>query len=452
MKLLVVAKQAGVPFAGEIVEAYNYAMSLPLISAVLIFILGGSNRHAYKIAAAQNHPPLRDYWNPQIEKRCQKPIPVPAPNGDDVKPFPYTKSGVRGTPQHTPFTDFENAIFANERGSLFDQVINGGSRGFHLRFKTGNKTNAGARDLFHIERISPSIVFCMTECFKLIFCFLCSFCGCSGSKGEATASDSVKVESDDRSKVLGYVRKTKQLVKGCYGDAYANRFNKRAKPIYDIIDADENILYTVYVPIRGYVFGKSIPGLSCFLKTVFGAEYTAYADMDYLAIVKGARPTEKEDKEYRHCNTFKADVGWNIMLTPKNEKFIDTCLGSTKSCLKWLCIPDAIFDVISAMASLIRTIPIDNWTQVPHPGKNFLRGALPCTHGMSASRTFFPPGIPMEHRALITAFTIKADIEKIHMTLGDNVAEDEEVEFGHGAVLGDVELGAAKVVEDVSPS
>lgn len=367
MKICIVLKQAGVPYAGQIVQVYDYLMKLPLVSAVLVFILGGSNRHAYKVSAAAKHPKLRDYWNPMHGNLCQKAALVPSPTGDDMTPFPYTKVGVRGTPEHHPFSDFDNAIFANERGSLFDQIINGGSRGFRLRFKTGNKMNTGARDLFHIVRATPSIIYFVVDLLKLVLCFVCTLC--SGSKGKTPAADGVQVESADRSKILGYVRKTTQLTRS---DSFANRFNKRSKPVYDILDANENILYTVYIPIRPYRFGKSIPGLMSFLDQLGTSccccsslvGLLAYADMDYFAIVKGERPKDKMDNDFKFCKTFNRDVGWNVRLTPKNEQFIDTCLGRAKCVLKLCCVPDSFFNVLNAMATLFRTFPVDHWTQV----------------------------------------------------------------------------------------
>lgn len=61
----------------------------------------------------------------------------------------------------------------------------------------------------------------------------------------------------------------------------------------------------------------------------------------------------------------------------------------------------------------------------------------------------------MEHRVLITAFTIQADIDKAYMTLGDNVAVDEAVDF-QGVDEDDVEadIGASTdvVTKQAEPS
>ena len=54
----------------------------------------------------------------------------------------------------------------------------------------------------------------------------------------------------DNKTVLGSVRASEQM--SCWETFCETRFNKRAKPMYDILDTDGTIIYTVYVPIRRY--------------------------------------------------------------------------------------------------------------------------------------------------------------------------------------------------------
>lgn len=158
MAILVFMKHLGVPAAGQMVDAYHELLELPLAGALLKFCFGASARHAYKIAGAYKHPELELYWKakPSLCQRVCQNIKNPDPPYNT--PFPAVEYNSRGTPEHLPFTDFDNAISANERGALWDSICNGGARGFKARFKTGTRHQKGTT-LFDVRREPASSLF-----------------------------------------------------------------------------------------------------------------------------------------------------------------------------------------------------------------------------------------------------------------------------------------------------
>lgn len=188
---------------------------------------------------------------------------------------------------------------------------------------------------------------------------------------------------------------------------FRNRFNKTAKPVYDILDTAGNIIYTIFVPITKYKF------MFCCCD--------AYADEDYLTICPG--PLDEATDRYR--GTDNRDItGWMVALTPKYAKIVDACLSRCKlialcftllSCGSTVCT-DAM-KMVDSFVSLLRTCPIDHLSQVPHPGRENLRCTTPCSHGMSAMRTAFPAGATERDRKLLIAAGIQIDMEFFFHTL-----------------------------------
>lgn len=185
-------------------------------------------RHSYKIAGAADsqHPPLQDFYRPWL--KCEKP--------PDMFPFPQHVNGRRGTPEFAPFSDFPSAIVGNERGPWYEPPFLGNDRTFKIRFKTGE----GGATLFHVRRDGVAY-----EC-------LASVCN-PALRAEPW---NVDIYDDDGITKLGSIRPSTQWLRGerLFGQGAAQGgkcltcFPYRSEPIYDIVDSQGRILFTVLRP------------------------------------------------------------------------------------------------------------------------------------------------------------------------------------------------------------
>lgn len=143
-------KDVGVPMAGQI----NYVLSMviqddPPMGPILKCITGNMTRHAYKISGLTEHPALEDYWHPKPACYEGKGTIISPPIEDGI-PFPFVEHGQRGTPEHHPFTDFDNALVGNERGDPCDLFFRNEARSFNITFKTGSRTQREGRNVFKV--------------------------------------------------------------------------------------------------------------------------------------------------------------------------------------------------------------------------------------------------------------------------------------------------------------
>jgi len=119
-------------------------------------------------------------------------------------------------------------------------------------------------------------------------------------------------------------------------------------------------------------------------------------------------------------------VGWFIELRPKNEHFIDDCYESARKCFKIMAfltlgatfLLQQLLKILEACLALLRTCPIDDLTQVPHPGKADLRMTTPCSHGLTAQRIRFPDGITEDDKKLIMAAGVTISMNSYFLSLG----------------------------------
>lgn len=388
------------------VQAWNSLLGTPVLGGLLLTMLGGNSRIGYKIGGATEAPPLSDYWHPlQPGQGCKNGEPYKKESEAD---FPWVEHGVRGTPENTPFTDFSNAIFANERGNDADLCMNAGARGMRMRFKTGNSNQANAQTLFEIRR-EPPFTLCGAIWFITVgvFCWalgkICPCCGCGAEPVEA--KDSFEVYGSDRKTRLGFVQQTKQL-KTCEL-LFRNRFKKAALPVYDICDTEGTVVYTAMIPIKEYKFLGMCQ---------------AWSDEKHMVFIKG-----KRDMEDIYSGSNEPNLGWMVRLDPYHAKTIDHCLARCSGCMSCLsnitCGMIGIFmqaaKIFDKFIVFMRTCPIDNLTQVPNPGSAHLRKSndLPCTHALRASRMKFPEGVSDQDRILLIALMIQADAECRLLTL-----------------------------------
>jgi len=306
---------------------------------------------------------------------------------------------MRGTPVNDPFTDFENPIFANDRGGVIDLLANGRQRGFNLKFKSGNHEQPGAEVLFQMSRATN-------------FCKV--FCEAIGCSRFAPKDQGLSVfGADKKAGKIGSVRHSKQA--SFCEKLFRNRFNKRAKPLYDVLDAEGSIAYTIMVPLDK---GAPFLGLSCLPMS--------YGDEDFLAVVVGPRTEE------RFGGAEREGTGWAVALQPRYAKTIDNCLNKLRRtlglCNKLTC--GALSTCMEAMTIIdkfcvfFKTLPVDNVTQVPHPGRGRLRCTFPCTRALTATRVCMPKaagdtesGDKKAHCALVTAAIILMDLEGVMETL-----------------------------------
>ncbi|EGD75486.1 hypothetical protein PTSG_06560 [Salpingoeca rosetta] len=394
--LFVVLKDVGVPFGAQLVLLWHSIVEMDIVGPLLKAALGASSRISYKVTGAYEamHPPLDTFWkkgkDTSLCSLCGfnppcKSLRWPADEAPEQFPFPWRVGGLRGTPEHRPFTDFENAIMANERGWWLGLVMHGNKRGFRLRFKTGKQANGGT-SLFWVRRQGRSPL------------ALCPVIGCLFNDNGA-ASRGLKVCAEDGKTIIGRVLPSKQG--SACGSLFANRFTRRAQPLYDVVDANDAVLFTVHIPVEEYKF------LGCI---------KAYAQMKHLAIVRGPLPPGD-----RFGGATDPDSGWIIPLEPKYAACIESCLSACDGVRRvFQCITFGVFELIErvfrlfeAFIGLIRTCPIDDWTQVPHPGRSELRMTTPCSHAMTASRTRFPKNITEEEHMLLIAAGIAVDMEDV---------------------------------------
>jgi hypothetical protein len=177
-----------------------------------------------------------------------------------------------------------------------DNIFNVRKRNFRMKFKTGNTPKQeGASDLFTARRAKG----------------LCSM------KADINV---LKGKSNDKGGMLGHVRNTTQV--GWCEKVFRNRFNKKAQPLYDVVDSKGDIAYTVLLPVEEY--------------KLFGCLCTVAKDMDYLAIVKGPR-----NEETRFGGAELKTSGWVVPVEPRYAKTIEVCIAKANSCLS--CVNYATF-------------------------------------------------------------------------------------------------------------
>ena len=399
VEFLEIFSDMGVPLAGQFVLIMRMLLiDSPPLGPLLQVALGAVARHSYKLAALDQHPALRDYWDPkpsclQRTLCCVKSLDAPLPQ-DQV--FPFVEHGLRGTPEHVPITSFENALVANERGDPLDLLFRGEARSFRATFKTGNRRKDGGKSIFTVVRkavnsLCSLICYCIAGmCIKT--CAPC--CSCCCSNNEAEAAESTQIYGADGVTYVGQVRQSKQTT--FWERLFRTRFNKSAKPVYDILDATGNIIYTIVVPIRRYRF------LYCLCD--------AYADDDCLAIVPGPR------QEGRYLGAEMENygaVGWIVQLTPYWKRFVDRFLAGLGQ-MAFMC---GLLKVAEKAITLCQTCPVDNCTQVPNPGRHNLRCSTPCSHTLAAYRVCLPAGATEDHYRLISAAVVQIDMENKFLAL-----------------------------------
>lgn len=232
---------------------------------------------------------------------------------------------------------------ANERGNFLDLLLTGEARGYRMKFKTG-KQQFGGESIFHVQRNAINI------CFGI--CQMAVSCLTLGGAGELNNGNEVQVLAADGTTPLGSIIKSKQCSHCC---SFArNRFNAKAKPAYDILDAQGEIRFSIVVPVFQDKF------LHCI---------TAYYELEHLAIVPG--PLTEE----RNRGAEQEGVGWVLELRPKNEHLIDDCYAAAEKLFKVLAfltlgltlLLKQILKVIEAFLALLRTCPINDLTQVRRP-------------------------------------------------------------------------------------
>jgi len=271
---------------------------------------------------------------------CGKFTLAKAKEAPEAFPFPQRAGRLRGTPEHHPITDFENTIYADERGKFIDLMVAGDARGYGLVFKTG-KQQFGGEAMFQVRRSTTNL--CLGLC-KLVVACLTMGKACSFKNGKA-----VEVLDADGETLLGSIVKSSQNSKCSF--LTRNRFNAKAKAAYDILDADGDIRYSVVVPVFRGKF------LHCI---------TAFYDYPHLVIVPGPLTDE------RNRGAEEEGSGWVVELRPKNEHFIDKCYKSASRFFKVLACLTAglslllkqLLRILETFIALLRTCPINDLTQV----------------------------------------------------------------------------------------
>lgn len=141
-----------------------------------------------------------------------------------------------------------------------------------FQFKTG-LNRFGGESMFHVQRASNNI------CLGLAKVLLgCATLGGASSVGN---SNPIKVLQGVNKSPLGSVINSKQW-SHCF-PFVRNRFNAKAKPVYDVLNADGEIRFSIVVPVKQGKF------LGCI---------TAFYEEDFLAIVPGPLTAER----YNHCS------------------------------------------------------------------------------------------------------------------------------------------------------
>ena len=75
------------------------------------------------------------------------------------------------------------------------------------------------------------------------------------------------------------------------------------------------------------------------------------------------------------------------------------------------------FRCVEAFIELLRTCPIDDISQVPHPGTADLRCTTPCSHGMEAQRIKCPAGANDDDKKLLIGAAVCLSINEIYTTI-----------------------------------
>lgn len=416
-------KYVGLPGAGQIVALLKEIMETPFIGDILMAIMGKASRNSYKMAGAtaDMHPPIADFWDaPKGDGfcgtlcdfcvkccscqccgcRCCQTEDVEAP----TEPSPLMFGERRGTPEFTPFCNFSKTIMANERTDrktsngepdekcgLIEQIFFFASRGFRLRFKT----EKGGADCFNIHRQGPSNLWIAFGLFLKLYAYIC------GKKESKMANDEkpclrgpqtgCDILGDDDSTLIGSIEETENSFCGPHGFC-RNRFNKQPKPIYDVLDAEGEIRFQIMIPVYKDSW------LMCF---------EAWWDEEYLAIV---RPEEAEALNKEDEWAMPKTTGWVVQMRPKFYDTIQQAMKDMKACKKCIgrltCgmisgLLDFTMKIILAFVACLRTLPIDDCTQVPNPGTKDLRAASPCSHTISAMRARMPDNCTETERLLL---------------------------------------------------
>lgn len=77
-----------------------------------------------------------------------------------------------------------------------------------------------------------------------------------------------------------------------------------------------------------------------------------------------------------------------------------------------------LLKTLEACMALLRTCPINDLTQVPHPGKADLRFTTPCSHGLTAQRIRFPAGATEDDKKLLLATGVALSMNGYFFSLG----------------------------------
>lgn len=440
IKMMVIAKQMGVPMAGQTVEILTAIRDNPLGGAMIKFMCGAVTRSSYMFSGttAAAHPPLSKVWSyvsPDDAKvlgisctagtidacyklsscdctgcclglakshRGESTEPLVAPL--NRFPFPETIGALRGTPMHTTISNFDNTIYGNEHGEILDLAINGKERGFSVRMKTGNvhAVNPG-EDLFTVSR-EPRTG--RQTLLNMVLMF-----GCEQFMQD---SDKSAVVTSSSGQQLGKIQASIQ--KPPFWDRYfRTRFSARDFPLYDILGADGEIKYTVLVPVKRF-------NPACLPPT--------YYDENFLLLVEGKMATPPAyGTQPRPWQENYKNPGWVIPITPQHEKCLDNCMQKSKLCftvatfltLGMFAIIKAMGDCVQACMGLFRTCPVDNYTQVPWPGdRKDLHNTFPCTHCLSSTRIAVPPkaSVTRGDRMLFMALSMRIDMDLLWSKMG----------------------------------
>lgn len=125
--------------------------------------------------------------------------------------------------------------------------------------------------------------------------------------------------SDKKAGPIGSVRHSTQV--GFFEKLCQNRFNKKPTPVYDVLDVNGEIAYTVLVPMGA---GAPFLGIPCFP--------TSYGDESYLAIVPGPRG-KCATPQTRRAGADLPTAGWVVPVYPRYANTIDNCLKKCHGCI-----------------------------------------------------------------------------------------------------------------------
>lgn len=473
LTMMKVSKQFGIPFAGQAADILKALGDFPLSGALLRLMCGAVTRTSYIFSgfSTSTHPAKGDVWTYSLDNgsclgldisretieacskcsncncvgccvaliKAHKGEPESPPVAPDRYPFPETVGALRGTPMHKTVSKFDNAIFGNERGNFLDLAVNGKERGFSMRVKTGNTSASNPGEV--VFQMAKNAVPWYIFLFNLLLCFAVDFrkyCTFSCDKNEDVkevieegaekAKEEIEKIINNRmiiekkqgavlvysasGKNIGAIRQSKQKPNFC-DRLFRNRFTARDFPLYDIIDANGDILYTVIVPVKKFN--------TCCLPP-------SYYDEDFFLIVEGTVSYPDLTSEPTPWAEAYSNFGWVVPVTPKYEKFVDQCMERSKLLFTIFNIVTCslctffkfMFECCMSCAKLVQTCPIDNVTQVPWPDhrRPDLRATTMCSHGLSANRIALPGSVSREHRMLFMGLSAFIEMDGIFRIMG----------------------------------